>query len=61
MQVYLLNFESFRAVRIFQVKTCLPMNTDEQQCVRLEVSYLIVMLVNNETRPVAPLAVPYGM
>jgi hypothetical protein len=33
--------------------------TDEQQCVRHEVSYVIVLLVNNETRPAIPLAVPY--
>jgi hypothetical protein len=33
--------------------------TDKQQCVRHEVSYVIVLLMNNETRPAIPLAVPY--
>ena len=42
------------------MRLCPPINsTDKQKCVRHEVSYVIVLLKNNETRPAIPLAVPY--
>ena len=44
------------AMRVLQLES---LSTDKQQCVRHDVSYVIVLLKNNETRPAIPLAVPY--